>query len=103
MKPGPSPYSALTSSKPTCAHLDGTGLTSDPQGPLFHTLDRGTRSRTRSRLPQTCAPERGTPEVAQVNRRTGNERKAETRYSSSPTSGPGTDMRCSRSEKLKVP
>ena len=34
------------------AYLDGTGLASDPQGPLFRTLGRGTGRLTRSPLPQ---------------------------------------------------
>src|SRR5215217_4143885 len=37
------------------AYLDGTGLTSDPQGPLFRTLGRGTGLLTRTPLPQANA------------------------------------------------
>src|SRR3954447_11683980 len=37
------------------AYLDGTGLTSDPQGPLFRTIDRGTGLLTRTPLPQANA------------------------------------------------
>jgi integrase len=33
------------------AYLDGTGIASDPQGPLFRTIGRGTRQLTRTRLP----------------------------------------------------
>jgi site-specific recombinase XerD len=37
------------------AYLDGTGLTSDPQGPLFRTIGRGTGQLTRTPLPQANA------------------------------------------------
>src|SRR5215210_7422149 len=37
------------------AYLDGTGLASDPQGPLFCTIGRGTGRLTRSPLPQANA------------------------------------------------
>jgi integrase len=37
------------------AYLDGTGLTSDPQGPLFRTIGRGTGLLTRTPLPQANA------------------------------------------------
>src|SRR5215204_7420175 len=37
------------------AYLDGTGLASDPQGPLFRTLGRGTGLLTRTPLPQANA------------------------------------------------
>lgn len=37
------------------AYLDGTDLTSDPQGPLFRTLGRGTGRLTRTPLPQANA------------------------------------------------
>jgi site-specific recombinase XerD len=37
------------------AYLDGTGLASDPQGPLFRTIGRGTGLLTRTPLPQANA------------------------------------------------
>src|SRR4051794_14499142 len=37
------------------AYLDGTGLVSDPQGPLFRTIGRGTGQLTRTPLPQANA------------------------------------------------
>src|SRR5689334_25028908 len=37
------------------AYLDGTGLASDPQGPLFRTIGRGTGQLTRTPLPQANA------------------------------------------------
>ncbi|HSH77376.1 MAG TPA: tyrosine-type recombinase/integrase [Herpetosiphonaceae bacterium] len=37
------------------AYLDGTGLTSDPWGPLFRTVGRGTGRLTRTPLPQANA------------------------------------------------
>jgi integrase len=37
------------------AYLDGTGLASDPQGPLFRILGRGTGLLTRTPLPQANA------------------------------------------------
>jgi site-specific recombinase XerD len=37
------------------AYLDGTGITSDPQGPLFRTIGRGTGQLTRTSLPQANA------------------------------------------------
>ena len=46
------------------AYLDGTGLTSDPQGPLFRTVGRGTEQLTRTPLPQANA-------YAMIQRRAG--------------------------------
>ena len=37
------------------AHLDGAGLRSDPKGPLFRTIGRGTGKLTRTALPQANA------------------------------------------------
>src|SRR3954447_26430122 len=37
------------------AYLDRTGLASDPQGPLFRTIGRGTGLLTRTSLPQANA------------------------------------------------
>src|SRR4051812_3749699 len=37
------------------AYLDGAGLASDPQGPLFRTIGRGTGLLTRTLLPQANA------------------------------------------------
>ncbi len=37
------------------AYLDGTGLRSDPKGPLFRTIGRGTGKLTRTVLPQANA------------------------------------------------
>src|SRR5829696_2279154 len=37
------------------AYLDDTGMTSDPQGPLFRTIGRGTGRLTRTPLPQANA------------------------------------------------
>src|SRR5215212_12072644 len=46
------------------AYLDGTDLMSDPQGPLFRTLGRGTGLLTRTSLPQANA-------YAMIQRRAG--------------------------------
>jgi hypothetical protein len=37
------------------AYLDGAGLRSDPKGPLFRTIGRGTGKLTRTVLPQANA------------------------------------------------
>jgi len=37
------------------AYLDGTGLASDPQGPLLRTIGRGTGQLTHTPLPQANA------------------------------------------------
>jgi site-specific recombinase XerC len=37
------------------AYLEGTGIAGDPKGPLFRTIDRGTKRLTRTALPQANA------------------------------------------------